>query len=92
VLRRVLASRPLRRVELAFLGFSCAEHGVWVAMIVYAYQQGGTAEAAAIAVIQLLPAAVVAPWASRLTDRRGGRIQLRRERRRHAHFPERRTP
>jgi hypothetical protein len=45
-------------------------------MIVYAYQQGGTAEAAAIAVIQLLPAAVVAPWASRLTDRRGGGVGL----------------
>ena len=72
VLRRVLGSRVLRRVELAFLGFSCAEHAVWVAMLVYAYQRGGTAEAAGIAVAQLLPAAVVAPLASRLTDRRGG--------------------
>jgi MFS family permease len=76
VLRRVFASRTLRRVALAFLGFSCAEHGVWVAMIVYAYQQGGTTEAAVIAVVQLLPAAAVAPWASRLADRRGGAVGL----------------
>jgi MFS family permease len=76
VVRRVLASRPLRRVEAAFLGFSASEHGVWVAMIVYAYQQGGTGEAAAIAVIQLLPAAVFAPWASRLVDLRGGAVGL----------------
>jgi MFS family permease len=76
VLGRVFASRTLRRVALAFLGFSCAEHGVWVAMIVYAYQQGGTTEAAVIAVVQLLPAAAVAPWASRLADRRGGAVGL----------------
>jgi MFS family permease len=76
VLRRVVGSRVLRRIEVAFLGFSCAEHGVWVAMIVYAYQQGGTSEAGAIAVVQLLPAAVVAPWASRLADRRGGAVGL----------------
>jgi hypothetical protein len=76
VLRRVLANPSLRRVEGAFLGFSCAEYGVWLSVLVYAYQRGGTALAAAIAVIQLLPAAAVAPVASVLTDRKGGAFGL----------------
>jgi MFS family permease len=76
VLRRVAANPALRRVEAAFLGFSCAENGVWVSILVYAYERGGTTVAAAIAVIQLLPAAAAAPIASRLTDRRGGAAGL----------------
>ncbi len=76
MLRRVAANRKLRRVELAFFAFSCAENGVWVSILVYAYERGGTAVAAAIAVVQLLPAAAVAPIASALTDRRGGAVGL----------------
>ncbi len=76
VLRRVLANPSLRRAEAAFLGFSCAEYGVWVSVLVYAYQRGGTSLAAAIAVIQLLPAAAVAPIASILTDRKGAAFGL----------------
>jgi len=76
VLRRVAANRTLRRVEAAFLGFNCAENGVWVAVLVFAYQHGGTTLAAAIAVVQLLPAAVVAPLAATLADRRGGALAL----------------
>jgi MFS family permease len=69
--RRVIANPRLRRVEIAFLAFACAEYGVWVAMLVYAYQQGGTTASAVVAVAQLLPAAVVAPIAGGLADRRG---------------------
>jgi hypothetical protein len=77
VLRRVLANPRLRRVELAFLAFGSAEYGVWVAVLVYAYQRGGAAMSAAIAVIQLVPAAVVAPMGARLTERRGAGVALR---------------
>src|SRR5689334_8868516 len=77
VLRRVLANRGLRRVELAFLGFGIAEFGVWVAVLVYAYQHGGTTVTAAIALLQLLPAAIVAPLTATLADRRGGAVGLR---------------
>lgn len=77
VLRRVLANPSLRRVELAFLGFGAAEYGVWVAVLVYAYQHGGTTLTAVIAVLQLIPAAIVAPLAARMIDRRGPASVLR---------------
>jgi len=73
-----LADRPLCRVELAFSGFNFAEYGVWVAVLVYAYERAGTTMTAAVAVAQLLPAAIVAPLAARLTDRHGGAVVLRR--------------
>ena len=71
VLKRALASSGMRRVEVAFLGFGMAEFGVWVAVLVYAFQRGGTTASALIAAIQLLPAALVAPLAARLIEIRG---------------------
>jgi cyclic nucleotide-binding protein len=70
VVRRALGSRRLRDVELAFLGFGVAEYGVWVAVLVYAFQHGGTSQSGVIAVVQLLPAAALAPVVARLADRR----------------------
>ncbi len=69
VVRRALANRWLRRVGFAYLPFGMAELGVWVAVLVYAYQRGGTTLAGIIAVVQLLPSAVVAPLAARLAER-----------------------
>src|SRR5579875_911776 len=72
VVARVLENRRLRRMELGFVLFSLGEYGVWLAVMVYAFQHGGTTNAALIATLQLLPAAGVAPLISRVTDRRGG--------------------
>jgi MFS family permease len=77
LVRRLLADRRLCRVELAFAGFNAAEYGVWVTVLVYAYQDGGTGGAAVVAVAQLLPAALFAPLASTLADARGGAVALR---------------
>jgi MFS family permease len=77
-IRRVLAEPRLRRVESAFFAFGAAEYGVWVAILVYAYERGGTTLAGVIAVVQLLPAAVVAPLATRVAERlsRGAALHL----------------
>ena len=69
VLRRVLANRDLRRVLPAFLVFSAAEYGTWVAILLYAYEQTGPASVGLVALLQLVPAGLVAPAAATLGDR-----------------------
>lgn len=76
VLRRALASAPLRRVEAALAGFGTSEYGVWVVVLVFAFRRGGTTAAGVIAAVQLLPASVVAPLAARLIDARGAAATL----------------
>jgi MFS family permease len=60
VLRMVARNRELRRVELAYANFTVAEWGTWLAMLVYAYANGGVKTAGALATAMLVPAAVCA--------------------------------
>ena len=69
VCREALRIPDLRRVELAFVGFNMAEWAVYIAIAVYAYGQSGARGVGLVSAIQLIPAAVFAPFASVLGDR-----------------------
>lgn len=67
--RSILHLSPLSRVVIAFGGFGLGEAGLWLATIVYAFERGGVTEAGVVAVIGLVFAMVVAPFAAFAGDR-----------------------
>ena len=67
-------NRSLRNALIAFLLFNAQEQAIWIAVTLYAFARGGATAAGAIAVMQLVPAALFAPLGSVLGDR------LRRDR------------
>ena len=65
----VARNENLRRVELAWGAAIGAEWAHFVALGVYAYEQGGASAVGLAGLVRLLPAAVVAPFAASLGDR-----------------------
>jgi hypothetical protein len=63
-------NRALVRVLAGYALFILTEYSVWVAMLVFAYAHGGPTTAALVALAQLVPAAVAAPVAAAIADRR----------------------
>jgi MFS family permease len=59
----------VRRVELAWGASIAAEWAHFVALGVFAYQQGGASAVGIAGLVRLLPAAAVAPFAASLGDR-----------------------
>ena len=61
VLVQISRNHALGRLLGAYLLLIVAEIGEWLALIIYAYARGGASAAAAVAIIQLLPAMLLAP-------------------------------
>src|SRR5436189_3359842 len=65
----VFANEDLRRLELAWSASVLGQWGYEVALAVFAYRAGGAPAVGVVALIRLLPAAIVAPFAALLGDR-----------------------
>ncbi|MEM7325317.1 MAG: cyclic nucleotide-binding domain-containing protein [Actinomycetota bacterium] len=68
-IRRVLRNPAVAASEAAYALFAVVVHGTWLAGLVFAFNQGGVAEAGVVAALVLLPGAVAAPLLSVLADR-----------------------
>ena len=69
LLLRVARTPGLRRVHLSFVAFAFSEHATWLAILVYALQRGGPREVGIVAVAQLIPGIIAAPFAAFAGDR-----------------------
>ena len=69
MLLAVLRNRRIAAIEAAYLGFTLAEWVQWIGMLVYAFNVGGATGVGIAVLVQLAPAAVVAPLAAVLGDR-----------------------
>jgi fucose permease len=75
VISRALRNRALRRVEIAYGLFVGAEWAVWVAFLVYGYIHGGASSTMTIALVQVVPTAILSPLLGMLSNRYGpGRV------------------
>ena len=68
-LRVAAANDDIRRAELAWGAAIAAEWGHFVALGVFAYEQGGASGVGLAGLVRLLPAALIAPVASTIGDR-----------------------
>lgn len=69
VLGTLSSNADLRRVQAAFVAHNCGEYATWIAMLVYAYAQGGVTESGVVATAMLIPAALLAPVMASLGHR-----------------------
>ena len=61
VIAQLARNASLSRLLGAYLAVTVAEYGQWIALLVYAYERGGAAAAGLVAIIQLIPALLLAP-------------------------------
>ena len=59
----------IRRLQLAWLGSILGSGAYYVALAVYAYAHGGAGAVALVGVLQMIPAAIAAPFTAGLADR-----------------------
>src|SRR5213592_3600305 len=68
-MREVYRNRALRRLQLAWAGSIIGTWAYSVAIVVYAYHQGGASAVGLVGLIRFLPAAFASPLTSVLGDR-----------------------
>ena len=69
VFGQLAGNRRLLRVVAAYALFMVCEYALWIAMLVYAYDQGGATTAGLVALAQLLPSAAVGVLVGPMADR-----------------------
>ena len=58
----------LRRLGFSYALCCTAELGIWIALLIYAYADGGTAAGATIVLVQLVPCIVLGPFLGAVAD------------------------
>lgn len=75
VVRDVLRNRAIRRIEVAWTLGTAADWAFLVVLLVVAYDEGGTLAVGILGGVRVVPAIVVAPFATTLVERfRGDRV------------------
>ena len=69
VMLKALRNRRLLRVQAAYVLYNVVEWASWIAILVWAYDAGGVRAASALAVVQLVPSALLASPAATWLDR-----------------------
>jgi MFS family permease len=72
----VFRNPDLRRLQLAWAGSLIGNWSYFVALAVYAYDQGGATAVGLVGVIRMLPAAVASPFLATLADRHSRRLVM----------------
>jgi MFS family permease len=73
--RNVLVNRAIRRIEVAWALGVAADWAFLVVLLVVAYDEGGTLAVGILGAVRVIPAIVVAPFATTLVERfRGDRV------------------
>lgn len=67
--REALGNRDVRRLQLALLLSEASAPAYAAALVVYAFTEGGPAEAGLVGLVTMLPAALIAPFSAALADR-----------------------
>jgi MFS family permease len=66
---RSFGSPDIAKALAAYLAFTITEWAAFIALIVYAYEDGGSVMVGLVSLLQLIPAALIAPVGSVLGDR-----------------------
>jgi MFS family permease len=77
VFRSAFANPTLRRVGSAYALFGSAEFGIWLILLVFAYERGGPSASVVMVLVQLIPCVLLGPFIGSLADRRRPSAMLR---------------